>query len=146
MSGPRTYPSGPSILTRSVSVVPVPLVSITCSKVILMPGERDSSTHALGLSARVTVRTLAGNPLAFVVILAPTRNAPSIEADSMWSCELHLATSVHAAQTAAALARVSVETSYVGTTLKRNRSTPTTGISFPQPAAGRREAGGNGFP
>jgi len=104
-------PSGPVMRTRSVSRVSSPSGSITWSKLIRIPGERDSSTHMLGRSTRVTINLLRGKPLALLVMTAPTRNSPSICAESMWSYALQPPTSVHAAQADSALARATAEAS-----------------------------------
>ena len=50
------------------------------SKVIVNPGRRDSSTQSCGRSTAVTTNVEVGNPLALLLITAPTPNARSIEA------------------------------------------------------------------
>ena len=102
------------ISTRSVTDVPDGPGSMTWSKVIRMPGDRDSSTHNAGGSTRVTINVLLGRPFALLVMVAPGRNSPSIVADSMWSNVLHAATSIQACQTASAPARDAAEAWYEG--------------------------------
>jgi hypothetical protein len=75
------------------------------------PGEArliDPQTWVVGASDG---QAAAWKPLALLVMTAPTRNSPSIRANSMWSAALHPTTSVHAAQTVSVLALAMPEAS-----------------------------------
>src|ERR1700721_4700186 len=71
------------MMTRSVSIVLSSTSPITCSYVIVSPGNFETPTHILGGSSRMTVDVVAGPPFTFALIFAPTTKFPSIFAESM---------------------------------------------------------------
>ena len=110
MNVAATPASGPAMITRSVKIVPSGTGSIWCSKRMDSPGNDDVPVQSLGDSTWVTVEAVAGPPLPFTVIRAPTPNSRSIEADSMMPPG-HRGGSVHTSHTCGADAELLVDPS-----------------------------------